>query len=233
MNDLQKYARAAGVLFLFSLIGGGLGEFYIPGRIIVAGDAAATAHNVITSNQLFRLGFATYLIEALCDIALSLVFYVLLRPVNKNIALLAAFVGLVSTAVFAVFELFYFLPAHILGGASYLKTFSPEQLNTLALFSLNIYGLGASLFMAFYGTGMLIRGYLIYRSRYLPKFLGVLVALAGAGFIAKNFALVLAPHFPSDYFLIGMPVAALAMAFWFLFKGVDMSRVPSGARVTA
>jgi len=217
----------AGILLVLSLIGGGLGEFYIPGKMIVSGDAAATAHNVIASNSLFRLGFATYMIEGLCDIALSLVFYVLLRPVNKNLSLMAAFFGLVSTAVFAVFELFYFLPTHILGGAAYLKTFSPEQLNTLSLLSLKIYAIGGTLFMAFYGTAMLIRGYLIYRSAYLPKSLGILLALAGAGFVAKNFAMVLAPHFPSDYFLMFMPIAALSLLFWFLVKGVDESKMPA------
>lgn len=81
--------------------------------------------------------------------------------------------------------------------------------------------------MAFYGTAMLIRGYLIYRSAYLPKFLGVLLALGGAGFVAKNFTMVLAPHFPSDYFLMFMPLAALSLLFWFLVKGVDESKLPA------
>ncbi len=126
-----------------------------------------------------------------------------------------------------VFELFYFLPTHIPGGAAYLRTFSPEQLNSLSLLSLKIYAIGGTLFMAFYGTAMLIRAYLIDRSAYLPKFLGVLLALAGAGFVAKNFAMVLAPHFPSDYFLIFMPAAVLALLFWFVVKGVDESKLPA------
>jgi hypothetical protein len=223
-TSLQTYARIAGVLFLVSMVAGGLGEFYIPTKLIVSGDAAATAKNIIASNSLFRIGFATYLIEAICDIGLSLVFYVLLRPVHKNLALLAAFFGLVSTAVFAGAELFYFLPVHILGGADYLKTFSPEQLNTLTLLSLKLYGLGAGIFLAFYGIATLLRGYLIYRSNYLPKFLGVLLALAGLGFIAKNFFLVLAPAFPSDFFLLPMPLAGVAMTVWFLVKGIDVSK---------
>lgn len=223
-TSLQTYARIAGVLFLVSMVAGGLGEFYIPSKLIVSGDAAATAKNIIASNSLFRIGFATYLVEAICDIALSLVFYVLLRPVSKNLALLAAFFGLVSTAVFAVSELFYFAPTHILGGADYLKTFSPEQLNTLALFSLRLYGIGGGIFLALYGIGALIRGYLIYRSNYLPKFLGVLLALAGLGFIMKNFFLVLAPAYPSDLFLLPMPLAGVAMTAWFLVKGVNVSQ---------
>src|SRR5205814_3631917 len=131
-------------------------------------------------------GFAVYLVEAVCDIALALVLYVLLRPVRKELALLAAFFGLVSTALFAVAELFYFAASLILGGADYLKTFSPGQLNTLALLSLKLYGYGGGIFMVFYGLASAIRGYLIFRSGYLPRILGVLLVLAGFGFIARN-----------------------------------------------
>jgi hypothetical protein len=206
------------------MIGGGLGEFYIPNRMIVSGDAAATAHNIVASSALYRLGFAAYLVEAICDITLALVFYVLLRPVNRYIALLAAFFGLVSTAVFAGGELFYFAPTHILGGASYLSTFSTEQLNTLSQLSLKLYGLCAGIFMALYGIATSIRGYLIYRSEYLPRWLGALVVIAGIGFILKNFMLVLAPAFPSDLLLLPMPLVVLSMMVWFLVKGVDVSK---------
>jgi hypothetical protein len=230
-TSAQTYARAAGVLLLFSMIGGGLGEFYIPNRMIVNGDAAATAHNIVTSSALYRFGFAAYLVEAICDITLALVFYVLLRPVNKYVALLAAFFGLVSTAVFAGGELFYYAPTHILGGAGYLNTFSTEQLNTLSQLSLKLYGLCAGIFMALYGIATSIRGYLMYRSEYLPKWLGALVVIAGIGFILKNFMLVLAPAFPSDLFLLPMPLVVLSMMVWFLVKGVDVSKWEAKAAV--
>ncbi len=220
----QSYAKLAGVLFLLSIIGGGLGEFYIPSTLVVSNDAAATANNIAQHSFLFRVGFATYLLEASCDITLAWVMYILLRPVRRNLALLAAFFGLVSTATFAGTELFYFAPTFILGGADYLKTFSPVQLDSLALLSLKFYGVGAGVFMAFYGTASAIRGYLIYRSEYFPKFLGILLMIAGAGFILKNFALVLAPSFPSDVFLIGMPVAGVALTVWMLTKGVNVEK---------
>jgi hypothetical protein len=222
--SIQKYARIAGVLFLVSMIAGGFGEFYVPSTLIVSGDATATAKNILAHDLLFRMGFASYLVEAVCDIALSLVMYVLLRPVRKDLALLAAFFGLVSTAVFAGAELFYFAATFILGGAEYLKTFSTDQLNTLGLLSLKFYGTGAGIFMALYGIATGIRGYLIYRSTYLPRFLGVLMMLAGLGFIAKNFALVLAPGFPSDVFLLPMPLVVLSLTLWLLMKGVDVPK---------
>jgi len=221
MRSIQTYAKVAGVLFLLTMVAGFFGEFYAPSHIIVSGDAAATAKNIVAFNSLFRAGFASYLVEAVSDIALSLVMYELLRPVRKDLALLAAFFGLVSTAVFAVAELFYFGASLIVVGAGYLKSFSPDQLNALGLLSLKMYGLGGGIFMVFYGLATLLRGYLIYRSDYLPKTLGALLALAGLGFIASNFLLVLAPAYASDVLLLPMFLAAVSMTVWLLVKGVD------------
>lgn len=225
--SVQRYAKTAGVLFLLSMFAGFFGEIYAPSRIIVSGDAAATAANLTTHETLFRAGFAAYLIEAICDVALALLFYVLLRPVQKHLALLAAFFGLISTALYAVAELFYFAAWIVIGGAGGLSSFSPEQLQALALLSLKLFGYGGGLFMALYGIASMIRGYLIFRSGYLPKFLGVLLAVAGAGFILKNFTLVLTPAFASNLFLLPMFVAGVALTGWFLVKGVDVARWPS------
>jgi hypothetical protein len=223
-QSVQTYARIAGVLFLLSMIGGGFGEVYAPSKLIVPADAAMTAANLRNHDAVFRIGFAAYLVEAICDIALAWIFYVLLRPVHKNLALLAAFFGLVSTAVFAGAELFYFSSSLVLRDAEYLKAFSPEQRNVLALLSLKTYAVGAGVFMAFYGIATLLRGYLVFRSRYLPKFLGVLLMLAGAGFIAKNFLLVLVPRYASEFLLLPMFLAGLSMTLWFLTKGVDLAQ---------
>jgi hypothetical protein len=222
--SVQTYARLAGVLFLLSLVAGGFGEYYVPSRLIVSADAAATAKNIVASDSMFRLGFAAYLVEAMCDIGLTLILYVLLRPVSRNLALLAAFFRLMGTALFAVAELFYFAAALILGGADYLKTFSPDQLNTLALLSLKFYGRGAGIFMVFYGVASILLGYLMFRSGYLPKFLGILFGLSGVGFVISNFALVLAPSHASPLLLLPMIIAALSLTLWLLIKGVDVAK---------
>jgi hypothetical protein len=206
------------------MIGGFFGEMYMPSRIVVAGDAAATARNIVESSFLFRLGFAAYLVEAICDIALSLVFYVILRPVNRNIALLAAFFGLVSTSVFAVGELFYFGAALPLGDAEYLKSFTADQRSVLSMLSIRMYGLAAGIFLAFYGIATGVRGYLVYRSGFLPRILGVLMMLAGLGFILRNFVLVLAPAYVSNVFLVPMFVSGLSLTLWMLVKGVDVAK---------
>src|SRR5438552_10415127 len=131
--NVQRYARIAGVLFLLTMVAGGFGEAYVPSKLIVPTNAAMTAENVKNFDSLFRLGFAGYLIEALCDVGLAWILYVLLRPVHKDLALLAAFFGLVSTALFGFAELFYFASSLVLRDADYLKSFSPDQRNTLAL----------------------------------------------------------------------------------------------------
>jgi hypothetical protein len=222
--SVQTYARIAGVLFLVSLVAGGFGEFFVPSKLIESADATATAHNVIASESLFRMGFASYLVEAVCDVSLTLVLYVLLTPVSRNLALLAAFFRLVSTATFGIAAFFYFAALLLLGGAAYLKTFSPDQLNTLALLSLNFYGYGGEIFMVFYGVGSILLGYLMFRSGYFPKTLGALLALGGLGFVVRNFTLVLAPAYASSILLLPTALAVLSLALWLLARGVDVAK---------
>ena len=221
--NVQRYARVAGVLFLISMVAGGLGEAYIPSKII-GPDALATAANLRSHEFLFRLGFATFLIESLCDITLVLILYALLRPVNKRLSLLAAFFGLMGTALFAFAELFYFAPPLILGGAPYLKTFSADQLNTLAMLSLKFYGFAGMIFTAYYGMAWIVRSYLMFKSGYLPKFLGILMAIGGGGFVARNFAMILAPAYASDIFLMMMFPGGLILTAWLLIKGVNVPK---------
>jgi len=222
--SVQSYARITGVLFLLSFVAGGFGESYVPSKLIESADAAATAENFRVLNSLFRMGFLGYLVEASCDIALSLLLYVLLRPVHKNLALLAAFFGLIGTALFGFAELFYFAPSLVLGGAPYLKTFTPDQLNALALLSLKLYGTGSGIFLVFFGMAWVLRGYLIFQSGYLPKFLGILLTLGGLAFVTRNFALVLAPAYSSGRLLLLMLPGGLLLTLWLLVKGIDISK---------
>lgn len=220
----QKYARAGGILGLVSFVAGGFGEAFVPSVLLVAADATATANNIIASNALFRAGFASYLVEGLCDVTLTLVLYALLRPVHRDLALLAAFFRLVGTAGFAVAELFYFSASPLVGGAQYLQTFSPDQLNTLALLALKMSGYGAGIFMMFYGAGSVLLGYLIIRSAYLPRLVGVLLAIGGGGFVTKSFLEVLAPAYASPILLMPAALAWLALTLWLLVRGVDVPK---------
>ena len=230
---IQTCARVAGVLFLLSFVAGWFGEVYVPSLLIVSTDAAATAHNIKASDFLFRLSFAGYLVEAVCDVALAVIFYVLLKPAGRTLSLLAAFFGLLSTALFAVTEIFYFAaPKLILGGAGYLKTFSPDQLDTLALLSLKLFIYGSAMFTVFYGVGWILRGFLIFRSGYLPRLLGLLMMLGGLAFVARNVALVLAPAFPSANFLLALFPGAVLLALWLMVRGINVSKWEAKMRNT-
>jgi len=223
-EPVQRWARAAGVLLLLSVVCGGFGEAFVPMRILVRGDAAATAAHLQQSGLLFRLGFVAYLVEATCDIVLALAFYVLLRPVHPRLALLAAFFGLVSTAIFAVSELFLYSAVLFVGSPDFLSPFSPAQQGSLLLLVLRLYGLGAGLFLALYGIATILRGWLIARSGFLPRVLGVLLVVGGLGFVCKNLLLVLAPRWSSDLLLLPMFVAILSLTVWMLVRGVDVAR---------
>jgi hypothetical protein len=222
--NVQRYARIAGVLFLVSMVAGGFGEAYVPSKLIMSGDAAATVANLRNFDFLYRLGFAGFLIESLCDIALALIFYVLLKPVSKELSLLAAFFGLMASATFAFAELFYFAPVVIMRSAGFLQTFSNDQLNSLMLLSLKFYGFAGMIVTAYYGMAWIVRAYLMFRSGYLPRFLGVLMAIGGIGFVVRNFLLILAPAYASGELLMLMFPGGLIMTVWLLWKGVDVAK---------
>ena len=218
---IQRYARYAGVAMLLSLVFGALGEAYLPGRIIVTGNASATAANITTHPTLFRMAFATYLVEGFCDIILCVLWYIILKPVNRNLALISAFVGVVSMITFAIAESNYWASSIILKDTGGMAAFTEEQRNALAFLSLRISTIIATLFMCFYGTASAIRGFLIMRSGYLPKVLGVLLMIGGAGFILRSLTYILAPAYGSSLMLIPMAVAGVPLTFWLLVKGVD------------
>jgi len=222
--EAQRYARVAGILILLSIVFGTWGEAYVPSKLIVSTDAGATARNILSSPMLFRTGFAAYWVEAVCDVALAVVFYVLLRPVDRNLALLMAFLGLVAMVTYAFAECFYFAPSLLLSGADYLKTLTPEQLNSLTLLSMKFFERIAGIFIGFYGLMTILRGYLIYRSGYLPRALGVLLCIGGAAFVVDNVLVVLAPMYATGLLLALMAPAGFATMIWLLVKGVDVDK---------
>jgi hypothetical protein len=217
--DRRPYVRAAGLAMLLSIVFGAIGEAWIPGRIIVSGDAAATAANIVGHPTLFRLGFATYLVEGLCDIALCVFFYVLLKPVNRHLALLSAFFGIASMVTFAVAESAYFVSSLILRDTGGMAAFTTEQRSALALLSLRISATIAGLFLALYGTATMIRGYLIMRSGYFPRVFGVLFIIGGAGFFLRTTTFILAPAYSSFLMLLPMAAAGIPFMLWLLIRG--------------
>jgi len=222
---LPRYARAAGVAMLLSIVFGFLGEMYLPGQIIVAGDAAATAANITGHPTLFRLTFASYLVEGICDVALSVFFYVLLKPVDRNLALLSAFFGIVGTVTFAVGQASFFASSLVLRETGGLLAFTVEQRQALALLAIRIAGMIGWLFLCMYGIASMIRGYLMMRSGYLPRLLGILFIIGGAGFFLRSITYIVAPSYSSPLLLLPLAVAGIPLMLWLLFRGIDPQRV--------
>jgi hypothetical protein len=223
---LQRYARAAGVAMLLSLVFGMIGEMYLPGKIIVAGNAAATAANLTGNPMLLRLTFASYLVEGFCDIFLCVFWYILLRPVDRNLALLSAFVGVVSMVTFAVGQASFFGSSLVLRETGGMSSFTLEQRQALALLCVRFATMIAWLFVGFYGTASMIRGYLMARSGYLPRVLGILLMIGGAGFILRSVTYILAPSLSSPFLLLPMAVAGVPLTIWLLFRGVCTEAIP-------
>lgn len=221
-TSITVYAKSAGILLLISILAGVFGEIVVLSKLVVSGNANATAANIRESNFLFRFGFASYLVEAICDVILILLFYELLKPVSKNAARLTILFGLVSMITFAFTELFYIATPFILH-ANFLSVMPAEQVNSLAMLSLKLYGYGNGVFMLFYGIATGIRGYLIFRAGYLPKVLGILLMLGGTCFVIRNFLLVLVPSYASDLLLLPTGLGMIALALWLLIKGVNMN----------
>ncbi len=230
---IQTYARIGGVLLLVSLVAGGFGEGFAPALLISTNDAAATARHILNSDVLFRLGFAAYLVEALCDVGLTVVFYVILRPVNLVLTLGIVLFRVAATVTFAFAELFYFAPSLIVAKDTYLKSFSPDQLNTLTLLSLNLYGVGGAISLVFYGVASVGVGYLIFQSGYLPRIIGAIWVVGGACFVLRTFSFVLLPSVPTVILQAPQILALPVTAIWWLAKGVDVSGWEARARAHA
>jgi hypothetical protein len=222
-NPARLVARVGGVLYLVIIALGALGEAAVRGTVVVAGDAAATAANLRSMEWLWRLGIAGEMVLLMCATGLALILYVLLRPVSRDLALLALFLNLVSIAVEAAAAVA--LTAAILPstGAPYLNAFAAEQLNAIALMSIRSHTMGFAVALAFFGVECVVLGYLIYRSEYMPKPIGALMQIAGVCYVINTFALVLSPPLSNRLFpaiLIPSFIAELSVALWLLVKGV-------------
>jgi hypothetical protein len=218
----QTKARLVGVLLLITMVGGVIAQGFIAGRLIVSGDATATATNILTHEPLYRLGFAIYLIEMACQIAMTVLLYDLLKPVSKTGSALAAAFGLIGCTIKTLARLFFLAPVLVLGGAHYLSVFDPNQLQALAFFSLRVNYTVETIAMVFFGLATLVQGYLVFRSTFLPRALGVLSAVGGLGWLTYLYE-PLALRLES--WIVGTAlIGALATVLWLLVKGVDEQR---------
>jgi Domain of unknown function (DUF4386) len=193
-------ARIAGVFYLLTFLAGGLAIFARRG-LVVDEDAAATVTNILSHESLFRLGFAFDLLVVASYIAVTALFYDLFKPVNRSVSLLAAFFSLVGCAILGFTCLFQLATLVVLGGEQYLSVFKVEQVQALAYMFLNLYAQAYGIAVVFFGFYCLLIGYLIFKSTFLPRILGVLMAFAGLGwltYLSPSLAKSLSPYITGD-----------------------------------
>ena len=217
-------SRTGGFLYLYIIVAALFGEMFVRDRLIVRGDAAATASNILGSETLFRISIAGELITCLCDAALAAILYLLFRPVSRNVSLLAAANRLTFASVYCTSKFFLVAALILLDGSDYLRAFDAEELSALAYASLRLHGFGYGISLSFFGVHCGLLGWLVYRSGYAPRAIGVLLVIGGAGYVALSVTQTLSPALAGNllpWIILPAFPAELGLTLWLLFRRVD------------
>jgi len=212
-------ARLGGALFLATIVGGVVAQGFISDRLVVTGDAAATARNFIANQTLVRVAYAIFMIEMACQTATTALMYDLLMPVDRSLARTAAVFGYTGSGIKALARLFFYAPLFVLGGASYLSAFDAKQLEAMAYLLIRINAQWTQIALIFFGVGTVLTGFLMFRATFLPRVLGVLSLIGGAAWLTFVY-----PPLGNKLFL---PIALFALIGcavtigWLLIRGVD------------
>jgi hypothetical protein len=216
-----------GVLYLVIFILGPFAFFLGRTSVVVPGDPAATINNLMVSESMFRLGMVAETIIILIEIVVSAILYVLLRPVSRPLSLASALARFAQSVLQAV-NLFTAVPALLLlGGAGYLAAFEPDHLNALVLLFMDVNAFVIIIWGLIFGFHLLLLGYLVYKSGFWPKILGILLVLGSLGYLAQSYGHILLPQYDAILstvvVLLSVP-GELAFTVWLLWKGIDVER---------
>jgi hypothetical protein len=221
------YARVAGFLVILLVFLGPFSQLYVPSTLIVPGDATATADNIRASGWVLRLGIVSDSLIFLIEIVVPVLLYVLLRPVSRALSLVAAFARLAMAIIQGINLLPYFTVLLLLSGAGYLTVFGPAQLDALALLSLNAHQYVVYIWEIFFGLHLLVLGYLLFKSGYFPRILGVLLVLPALGYLIHGYGSILYPNYEEIFDVVvgvGAVIGELPFFLWLLIKGVNVQR---------
>jgi hypothetical protein len=228
MTSIKNTARLAGFLVLLIAILSPFSILYLPSTLMVPGNAATTASNVMASEGLFRLGIFVDSVVVLLEIVVIAMLYVLLRPVNRTLALVAAFARLAMTVVMGVNVFNSLGVLLLLGDAEYLNVFEPDQLHALVLLFLNLHESGIYIWQVFFAFHWVAVGYLVFKSGYFPRILGILLIVTCLGYMMDSFGIL----YPSSEAIstvspvvlaVGV-IGELSFTLWLLIKGVNVEQ---------
>jgi hypothetical protein len=211
---------------LIVMVGGVFAEIFVRGRLAIHGNAAATAHNIQSQKLLYRLGFVVEVLYCACNIPLTLIFCNLFKVVDKNVALMMGLVGLVANATESVSLLAHLAPLVLLGGGHYLSAFTAEQLQAAEYLSVQLFEHGFAICLVFFGFDRFSTAYLIVPSKFFLRLIGVLLAIAGLGYLINNFSLILAPALQARIFpnFTATAIAEVVLCLWLMVIAVDVQR---------
>lgn len=219
-------ARIAGACWLLCIVAGVAG-FIAAGPLIVANDATATAANILANESLYRLGFAFDLISGASYLGATVFLYYVLKPVSRSLSMLAAFFGLAGVAIGGVAWVLRLACLVVLHGDQYLSAFTTSQLQAMPMIALKLQLSAFSIGMVFFGIQCISIGYLVARSTYLPRVLGILLGIGGTSYVVASFASFLIPSFGPHLVPFVFPVALIgegSLTVWLLVKGVNEKR---------
>ena len=223
MDSNKKIARTAGLLYLIVVVTGIVSLIYVPSQITVHGDASATVRNIVASEALFRFGIVTGLICYTAFLVLPLALYKLLSPVGRNAAVLMVTLAVASVPISFVSLLYKLDVLTLLSGAGYLQAFTTNQLQAQVMLSLDANSNGILLSSVFWGLWLLPFGYLVFKSAFLPRVLGVLLMIGGFGDLCDVLGHVLFPGYVDTAIasLVTLPgsFGEIGICLWLLIMG--------------
>ena len=218
----QLKARMAGVFQLCESLTATFGQVFVLGRLVVSGNAAMTAANILGHERIYWLGFAASLMAVAFHIAWGLLMYQLLKPVSRSVAIIAASVIVVASSAQALAGLLYIAPLLILQTGNSATAFTTEQLQSLALLFLKFNSYAFAIHTMFFGLWCVLTGYLIFKSTFLPRVLGVLLMVSGLGWLVYLYPPFAYSVFP---FIAGASaIGEIPIEFWLIIKGVNVAR---------
>lgn len=226
-----RAGRLAGAMFLFVNAAGVFAEVFVRGSLL-SGDAAMVAQNIIDSERLFRLGIVSDLVMYAGGLVLIWALYVLLVPVNRDLALLAALLRVVETAVGVAAVLGSLIAVQLLGGAEYLSAFAPGELHALSRLARNVFSFGQDVGFVFLGLGSALFAYLLLTSRFVPRVLAGWGVFASLLLTVYNLVIVVFPAAVDTLMYVAiapMGLYEISIGFWLLLKGPDLRASPAGS----
>jgi len=230
INSLNKSARVAGFLYLLANLPAPFALVFLPAQLIVRGDAAATASNILASESLFRLGIVGLLFNSIVNIFLVLALYQLLNVVNKYMASLMVIFMLVVVPIGMLNELNSLAVLQLLSGAEYLNVLTTEQLHALMYFFLRLHGQGLNIAQIFWGLWLFPMGYLVFKSGFLPRILGLLLMIGCFGYVIQSFLAFLGYNVSIIFYTSW---GELLLVLWLLIKGVNVEHWENRAAESA